>query len=100
MQETFEEALWPRHLEYRRSALAAADSKGPVHVLDGEQAPTKILDDTLPILDEWAVKVVTEGRHGSSAEKAVLIAREMDALDAGSTAAEKTKRQAAPRATL
>ena len=46
-QETFEEALWPRHLEYRDSALAASDSKGTVHLLDAEQAPAKILHDIL-----------------------------------------------------
>ena len=102
VQETFDEALWPRHLEYRNSALAASDSKRKVHVLDAEQAPAKILDDALPIVDDWAVSVVTMRRHNSSKEKNSLIAREMDALNAGSTAAAKksSMQTSAPRCTL
>lgn len=96
-QETFEEALWPRHLEYRDSALATttAAAKGSVHILNGEQLPAHILADALPIVDEWAGSVVAGGRHSASAEKAALVAREMDALAAASTAAEKVNRRAA-----
>ena len=39
--ETFREALWPRHLEYKRAV--SPDASPDVHVLDGEQTPDAIL---------------------------------------------------------
>ena len=113
MQETFDEALWPRHVEYRDSVLAAPastakgetergseaetdrETEGGVHILNGEQSPALILADALPIVDAWAGGVVAGGRHSASAERAALVAREMDALAAASTAAEQVKRRAA-----
>ena len=91
MQETFEEALWPRHLEYRNSVIAESGSVGNLHVLDAEQPPAKIVTDALPIVDDWAARVVAEGRHGTSAEKTSKIALELRALEAASTAAEKAR---------
>ena len=92
-QETFDEALWPRHLEYRATALAATGSAGDVHILDAEQPPATILANALPIVDEWAVSVVAGGHHSNSEQKMTLIDQEMDTLHSVSTAAEKTKRR-------
>ena len=39
--ETFREALWPRHLEYKRAV--SPDASPDVQVLDGEQTPGAIL---------------------------------------------------------
>ena len=97
-QETFDEALWPRHLEYRNTTLAATGSAGKVHILDAEQPPATIFANTLPIVDEWAVGVVAGGHHSASEEKTMLINREMEALHSVSTAAEKTKRRSGQHA--
>ena len=100
MQETFEEALWPRHLEYRNSVLATVGSKGKVHILDAEQPPAKILADALPIVDAWAVKVAARGDHKKSDDKSLFVARAMGALEAATSADVRTKRKIVPRATL
>ena len=44
--ETFREALWPRHLEYKRAV--SPDASPDVHVLDGEQTPDAMLVRALP----------------------------------------------------
>jgi hypothetical protein len=116
-QETFEEALWPRHVEYRTEALAAAAStraaanetadtadtaehnRGKLHILDAEQPPEEILSEALPIVDGWAVGVVAAGQHVASEEKTALVDREMESLASASTAAEQIKRRR-PRAAL
>ena len=113
-QETFEEALWPRHVEYRTEALAAAvstraaanetadtaeHSRGKLHILDAEQPPERILSEALPIVDGWAVGVVAAGQHVASEEKMALVDREMESLASASTAAERIKRRR-PRAAL
>ena len=48
--ETFREALWPRHLEYKRAV--SPDASPDVHVLDGEQTPDAILVRALPSRDQ------------------------------------------------
>lgn len=94
MQETFDEALWPRHLEYRESALTSSDSNSNLHIVDAEQSPAQILADVLRIVDPWVAFIVARGHYGGSDEKATLVAREMDKLEAASTAAEKKSKRA------